>query len=189
MKKSASISMLLFLCSCAYQEIETVQLKNRFDEAEARQLMKSGKNTIEGSAVLRQSNGGIQKCSGNVVALFPATKYAAERIEYLYGNSIEGSWEANRLTGQLNRKYVFNPDEKNYNKYVKYTKCDVDGFFSFSNVADGSFFVIAEVIWSAFNGKNNLSYGGALMQKVTVKGGAVKKIVLSSTPLPQSYQN
>ena len=181
MKKVFLVCAMLFLCSCAGPRIVT--LTESFDENQAKELMKSGKNTIEGSAVFRQDNGGIQKCAGLPVILVPATKYAQERINILYGNGsggkiIEGVRQITAY-GQY-ENVTLSPDIDTFHKYFKETVCDVDGKFSFKNVADGSFFIITEIVWNIpVNKYQSYSYGGTLLQKVNVKGGERKTVILS----------
>jgi hypothetical protein len=171
MKKLYIFSVLLFLSSCVTPP-KTIVLNEKFNEAEAQRLLKPGKNTIEGSAVWRQLNGGIQKCSGYKVDLLPSTKYAEERMKHLYGNAERGI--------NQNRVFIFQPNEEKYHKLVRTTYCDIDGKFSFENVQDGTFFITTQILWEVqVNQYTTQTYGGVLMQKVTVKGGEKKKIVLS----------
>ena len=163
--------MLFALCSCASNQIA---LTESFDETAAeKQIYKEGKNVIEGSAVWREKNGNIQKCSGYQVSLYPITKYAEERVNHLYGNLQRGAREAKK------EKIVFVPDEIMFHKLSKKTICDVDGKFAFEDVADGDYFAVTKILWGNPEKPEEQTEGGNLMQKVSVKGGKKIKIVLS----------
>ena len=171
MKKIGVMFALFALCSCASAPV--VQLTETFDEAEAGKLMKDGKNTILGSAVWREKNGHIQKCSGYQVTLYPATKYAEERMVALYGSAERGSREIGK------DKVVFAPDELNFYQLSKKSVCDVDGKFEFEDIADGDYIVETKIVWGNPEEPDMQTEGGKLIQKVSVKGGKKVKIVLS----------
>lgn len=173
MKKLFLMFLFIFLSACTITP-KQIELKNKFDVNEAKRLMKDGKNTIKGSALLRQVGGGIQTCAGEVVTLFPFTKYAEERMSYLYANTERGYYN-------FHRSFIFNPNEAAYAVFVKREYCDVDGRFTFEKVADGTFFVVAPVRWSVVLNQYGATQaqGGILMQKVTVKNGEMKRVVLS----------
>lgn len=172
MKKLFLMFLFVFLSACTITP-EQIELKNKFDVNEAKRLMKDGKNTIKGSALLRQVDGGIQTCAGEKVILFPFTKYAEERMSYLYANTERGY--------NSHRSFIFNPDEADYAVFVKKEYCDVDGRFTFKKVADGTFFVVTPVRWNVVLNQYGATQaqGGILMQKVTVKNGETKRVVLS----------
>lgn len=181
MKKVFLVCAMLFLCSCAGPRIVT--LTEPFDENQAKELMKSGKNTIEGSAVFRQDNGGIQKCAGLPVILVPVTKYAQERANALYGDGDKREIVAGvrypMFTGQY-YNVTLSPDIHAYQHYYKETTCDIDGKFLFTNIADGDFFILSEITWLVPNAAHGTdTNGGVLLQKVNVKGGERKTVILS----------
>ena len=170
MKKSILVFAGLALSSCAS---DPVLLTEAFDEAEAEEQIKDGKNTIEGSAVWREKKGGVQKCSGYRVYLYPATKYAEERAKHLFGERKNGSREASK------EKVVFIPDEKAFHRLSRRTVCDVDGKFEFENVGDGDYFLTTKIVWGNPDEPDEQTEGGNLMQKISVKGGQKIKVVLS----------
>lgn len=145
-----------------------VYIKSQFNEKKARKLLDIGVNTIKGSALIRQKGGGIVTCAGNTVSLIPVTKYAKERIKAFYGSSQKGF-------SSIYNRIVFKKNSNKYLKLVKNTQCDAQGYFEFNNVANGSFFITTLVSWRV----GYTSQGGSLMQKVKVKNGEVKNIVLS----------
>lgn len=167
-----SVFMMSLLSACQMYTPEHV-MKNEFDIEQARNLMKSGNNKIIGNAFFRQQGGGVVTCAGNTVTLIPATNYAEERMSYLY-NSKEKGLNPVHYGDNLLREYKFVPDSTNYHALMKETVCDSSGIFKFNNIADGSFFITVAVDWRA-----QYTNGGVLMQKVAVKNGETKEVIMA----------
>lgn len=189
MKKTAILvvaTALAFLAGCAAPP-KQIALQSEFDADEARRLLAKGNNTIKGSALMRQLNGGVVTCAGGAVSLRPATAYAHERITHLYGNAIKGVgyYRPAGIYGQVNYpetwgNVYFTDTAPEYAELGKQTTCDAQGFFEFTDVADGAFFVITGIHWQVVISQYVREWqGGALMHKVEVKGGETKKVVLS----------
>jgi hypothetical protein len=148
-----------------------IKIEQEFDVAEARALMAKGTNSIHGSALARQRGGGVVTCAGNEVILTPATEYAAERMLAIYGDGERGY---NPASG--GKRIVFEDQHPLYEFFTETVLCDVQGFFKFDNVADGTFYIVSEVVWGSVGAGNQ---GGSMMQEVTLKGGESKEIVLA----------
>lgn len=69
---------------------------------------------------------------------------------------------------------TFSPDVDAYKVLQKTTRCDAQGFFKFEKLADGEYYVTAEVIWKVAYEMQ----GGVIAMLVNVKGGETKDIVL-----------
>ena len=54
------------------------------------------------------------------------------------------------------------------------TTCDAQGRFKFENLKDGEYYVSSQIVLLV----QSFPEGGVLMQKVSVKGGETKEIVL-----------
>ncbi len=167
MLKRFTLAMTIasLLTGCAAQ---TVMVQAPFDAEQAAALVKPGVNIISGSALIRQNGGGVVTCAGLPILLVPKTAYASERIKAIYGNTQRGHNPAHRAI-------QFEPDVQSYGRLQRNTLCDAQGNFSFSDVADGSFYVIANITWNV----GGSIQGGGLMQAVTVSGGASQEVVLS----------
>lgn len=166
MKKILIAAIPLILAGCA--TTKPVELTNNFNAKEASFINKSGKNTIKGNAFLRQNGGGVVTCAGNDVMLIPVTAYSQERMRHIYKLDNIG------FLPVYSERVTFANDQKEYASMIKYTKCDSDGNFEFDNIANGSYYVVAHVIWQV------RSYqGGALMKKVNVKNGKTEKIIMT----------
>lgn len=178
-KKLFMLLPLFFLEACQlYPKIQIYNIKSPFDEKEAEKLMKPGKNTIIGNSFLRMRNGGIITCAGYKVTLIPVTAYAEERMLMLYNNKTKG-FNPLVYNGQHLRKYQFEPEWAAYSDFTKETMCDSSGNFKFNNIADGSFYILTNVNWETPSQYNTIMNGGTLMEKITVKNGETKEIVIS----------
>lgn len=173
MKSYAVVSVVLasvLLSGCA--TVRDVNLSSNFDPDEAKELLKKGDNSIEGSALIRQAGGGVVTCAGQPVILVPATQYARERIEAIYGSSSGGFKPEFPVV-----RHSFTNDNPKYKKLTKHSFCDAQGRFVFKHVADGDFYLTTRIIWHV------ASYGppegGALAGFVSLSGGEEKDVVLS----------
>ena len=173
------------ITSCSAPK-KIVNLNSVFDEEEAKRILEDGNNTIKGSAVIRQAGGTVVTCAGCEVLCYPATDYAQERINVIYGNtekaykklSRDYSRPENRNKGYFDKdpKYVFIPDYEKYHYYRKKSIGNSQGFFEFENLKDGNYFIITTIVWGF--GYPEI-YGGTLMLRVEIRDGETKKIVLA----------
>jgi len=147
-----------------------------FDPAEVAWSKMPGKNTIEGSAALRTRGGEVRTCAGGAAQLIPSSAYADERVRLTYGDNQRGFHST--TTGSfevLSRPPV--ADDKytpTYQASMRNANCDAQGAFSFSSIPDGTWYVTVKVEWEVAS----QTQGGWLMQKVELKGGETKKLVL-----------
>jgi hypothetical protein len=117
--KKIIVTLLFVITGCA----TVVKTNNKFDPEEFKaKLNAKGVNTIAGSALIRQLNGGVVTCAGQRVALIPVTAYSIERFNAIYGNDIRGF-------NPVGKKFKFEPDYPEYTKLQKETICDAQGFF------------------------------------------------------------
>lgn len=156
------LAVALALCGCATQRI--VALPDTFDEVQAAAMLAPGKNTIKGSAVMRQRGGGVVTCAGLAVRLIPATQYAKQRMAQIYGS-----------TNFARQSVRFEPESPGYNAAIRSSVCNAQGFFSFESLSDGEFFITTVVAWQV----GYAVEGGALMARVAVAGGETKEITLA----------
>lgn len=171
-KLGVFISSIATLSACANlpQEKPVVHITvATFDKSTTEKLVAEGKNTIKGSALIRQQGGGVVTCAGQKIMLTPATEYSSERISTIYGNKERGFISARTPP------IYFQPNVPEYFELSRTTICDAQGYFKFEKVADGDFFVTGAIIWMVGYSKS----GGNLMQRVSVSKGELKEIVLS----------
>lgn len=166
MKFLITIAFLFCITACGtVSEIRTVNVRQPFDGAQAERMIAAGPNTIYGSALMRQRGGGVVTCAGSEIILVPATEYAKQRMASIFGSS------------NFSRTAVkFQPDVAEYKDLVRKTKCNVQGQFTFEQVADGEFFISSTVVWAV--GYN--AQGGNMIERVTVKNGQRKEVTLAN---------
>lgn len=63
--------------------------------------------------------------------------------------------------------------------FVRQARCDAQGNFQFSGLADGAYFVTSTVTWEAPTEAGLEMQGGALMQRFEVKGGQSPHLILT----------
>jgi hypothetical protein len=151
----AVIGVALALSACVERKPATVA----FSVEEAAFIRKTGTATITGHAFRTKPSGVVVNAAGEVVRLIPATAYARERFENLYGK----------------RKYVphrayprdDSPDPA-YGDYTRTTKAESNGRFIFQNVAPGAYYLTTQIIW----GDEDALFreGGSVYDSVTVTG-------------------
>lgn len=133
-----------------------------------------GQNTIVGVAQLRAGDGVSRSCAALPVRLAPDSSYTRERVQMLYGDADSAfvtATEAKQARAQPGAKV-----SPNYEKSLKAVKCDAQGRFTFKNLPDGTYYVMAPVVWRGKLGE--VSEGGFFMQRVTVEGGETARLAM-----------
>lgn len=155
-------------------------INSQFDAGEVAWARVPGNNTIKASAVLRQAGGGVITCAGFEAHMFPVSTYSTERVTALYGSSTKGMWRAPYET-----QAQLPPAPFEYEELGQTEACDPQGYVTFSNLADGAYFVLMQVTWQVPTGNQYFNrmdeQGGWLMQRVVVKGGEERTIVLTQS--------
>ena len=138
----------LFITSCATPGVPYTYINKYETETLPKIDNTKGSNTVSGSAFLRQGGGGIVNCAGNSVVLrkqnadLGITRNAYAK-EYLALSSADRS-----VTTTDPRLIQFERDLAGIrNSQNKTTTCDVDGKFTFYNVAPGNYTVKTKVYW------------------------------------------
>lgn len=147
-----------------------VTLTSTFDKAQAEKMLLPGKNQIKGSALIRQRGGGVVTCAGMPVTLIPATTYATERIKAIYIIDNDAFSPVRGFGG-----VTFTPENLEYESLVKTTTCDAQGYFKFTDIADGTFYINSRIVWTVGYSQQ----GGDLIKKIEVKNGNTYEVVLS----------
>lgn len=174
MKRIMVATLILATSACGSMVKPAAPMVSAFDASEIAWAKEPGRNTLRASALLRQNGGGVVTCAGKNMDLIPASSYSRERMSRIYGSTSRGFWQP--------LMFDFNPrvpaPEPAYLQAHVSRVCDPQGFVTFSNLADGEYFVTTEVTWST--GTNYSYEGGLLMQHVQVEGGETKEIVLTN---------
>lgn len=151
---------------------DATSLSATFDAKEAEFVKRQGATRVDGHAFLKLPSGKPIFAVGETVRLIPATAYARERFEKLYGSAKFVA--AANYPAQL-------PADPAYGDYMRLTKSESSGRFSFENVAPGTYFVSTAVVWKPEG--EFLPRGGAVYEMVTVTGKEEKpiKLILNGT--------
>lgn len=171
--KTATFGLALFLSGCATTPPAPPV---PFDATGLEWAKGKGNNSVSGDAVLRTRGGDVKTCAGLDVKLLPVSDYTRAMAARHYGAGD---------SGYLDRGYVFvSPPAwaTEMEPYVRRKRCNAQGQFSFTDLPEGDYYVIATVIWEAPTG-GRYSYmatqGGDLLQKITLRAGASENITLS----------
>lgn len=140
----------------------------KFDRNLVEELLGPGPATIKGSALVFTPEGGVVSCAGRRVTLAPVTDYSTEVITLRFGDEDAAYCDISKLPNVS--------EDPDYHKYgLRHTLCDVQGYFEFSGLKPGDYYITAKILW----GQESEPLGGMLMRKVSVKGGNTVEIVLS----------
>ena len=138
----------------------------RFDPKSAEYILKGGRGRIEGQAFLKRDYGRLVTAAGERVFLIPATAYAVERFDRMFGGE-RRSYYGNQ---------VEDPPAEYFN-YRREAKVDMTGKFAFESVAPGRYIVATRVFWT--EPKSFLTHGGAMYDIVDVKNDATTTAIVS----------
>lgn len=161
-----TLSLILLIGGCALPA-RTVYVNSNFNAQKAERLTRPGPNTIRGRAFVNLPGGEAFSCDGHSVRLIPATRYATERIKYQFRSTRDGFIRSRHLQ--------FEPTYTAYRKNIRETHCNERAEFVFENVADGTFYLIVDMV----RFKNRIRQGGILMKQVSVSGGESVDVILS----------
>jgi hypothetical protein len=148
-------TVALLLSGCA----QTAQLSSSFNQQEAQYIRTKGKAQISGQLFLRRNDGVVVYGAGSTVSLIPSTGYARERIKAIYGAA-----KYRAATVPLK----FENEDPAYAEFIRTTKADGQGNFSFTEVAPGDYFVSGLVTWCVPSQLGCLTQGGALMENAKI---------------------
>ena len=133
-----------------------VKMQTKFDYSEHEPYAKPGENGISGQAFVRQQEDSVVTCAGSRVLLVPATSYFREMFWHMI---IAGSEPEPPETPYPSLKSM-----------IRRTQCDAQGNFSFSEIPDGTWFILTEV---------NAREGGVLITEVTLSNGRIIQVLLT----------
>jgi len=183
---AAVILGLAFLGGCASPTV-IVTPSASFNAAKARKLLEPGTNEVSGKVLLRLTSGGALSCTGGIVRLIPLTPYAEEWAELTYYQQPAESTTPPDLaylpkSPKPSKEVRANPL---FMATTREVPCDREGQFRMDQVADGDYFVEAQLIWQQdiydevnfFHGRTYFSKEGTVLKRVHLQGG--KPVVLN----------
>ncbi len=137
-----------------------------FDQKSSEYILKSGSGRIDGQAFLKRDYGRLVTAAGERVFLIPATAYAVERFDRMFGGD--------------RRSYYGNQVDEPPPEYLTYrreTKVDMGGKFAFEKLAPGRYIVATRVFWT--EPKSFFTHGGAMYDVVDVKNDETATAIIS----------
>lgn len=142
------LTAVLLLTGCAVQRIP-------FNEAEYAALPKTGDKVVSGAVFLVDQLEEKQVGAQSEITLEPVTSYSTQWFEASY----------------LGNRTLAAPDQR-YNQYVRKTKADQEGNFTFEQVAPGEYYLSGLVKWKAATCSGNVvSKKIPIAQKLSVAEG------------------
>lgn len=166
--KKCAISFVAFGALSACYTMEPMTL-SAFSAADAEYINTAGSAQVKGNAFLRQNGGGVVTCAGEEVWFMPATQYSDELIEAWFGS-------ANYTSYFMPRTAEIDPAFWNY---VKKSRCDSEGRFTFNDLSDGRYYVITAVRWSVPGRYSSNEQGGHMYELATITAGQDVDVIMS----------
>jgi hypothetical protein len=167
MKKFIVIVASLLLAACVTQPVQLTWTPIDFDEAEYAALQTVGTGVVRGSLFGRTVGGDVKLGAGQVVRLFPATKYTQQRYRE--------QWIGGRMATKS--------EDPRYIKYVRETTVGVDGKFEFRSIPPGEYFAVSTVYWTAITrttyGPISETQGGLVVKRFVVANDQTADVVLA----------
>ena len=153
-------------CLSALTACQTAAIRSRFDSVSAERALRKGTGRIDGQAFLRRDYGRLVTAAGERVFLIPATSYAVERFNSMFGGDM--------------RSYFGNDVEEppaDYYRHRRETKVDMSGKFVFEDLSAGRYIVATRIFWN--EPKSYVARGGAIYDIVEVKADETTSAVIS----------
>lgn len=164
------IATALALSACSWQDNRWLP-REVFNPADVAWSQAPGPNTISGQALYTSLAGDMRVCANQTVRLVPASAYARQRFLELYGSDVSGL-----SNGKSFGPYGPDRSDPRYLTSARSTTCDAAGNFKFDGVANGTYYVLSTMVWSANNPVD--SPGSASFKRVQVKDGQTVEISL-----------
>ena len=162
----ASVTVLgMSLALVACQSVPRPPQTTAFSAEEAAFIRKPGRGIVAGHAFRTRTTGSVVNAAGEVVRLVPATAYARERFEQLYG---KGKFLPVA-------RYPANDEvDPAYAELTRTVKSDARGRFRFEGVPPGRYYVTTQVVW----GEGSKREGGSVYDTVTLTGRETEPVDL-----------
>lgn len=156
------------------QSTQHVEIHSTYNPDEIAYMKIPGNNTVKVNAFLRQRDGGNVTCAGNQIILLGVSTYATERLTAVFGSVTNPRLYRGRVILPA-------PPDPRYREDTVEKTCDSNEWTTFENVADGDYYLTANVVWETATGYNaSMEWNGVgLMRKVSVSGGETVEVIVS----------
>ena len=130
----------------------------------------AGAGALGGRVGYHAVSGERWTCSGQTIALIPATRYSAARMIVLYGSQDRAVVPAATVKGRNAERPGID-----YGRFVRTATCDAHDAFSFAGLPPGPYFLVARARPPGHAGGS--SEGVVVMQRVDVAPGPTRIVV------------
>ncbi len=113
-------------------------VESGFNPQEFAWSVNGGPGAVAGKVAYRSVSGERWTCSGQTIALIPATRYSSERMQVLYGSQGRALVPA----AEVRSRNATQPGV-DYGRYVRTATCDARDAFSFARLPVGGYFLVA----------------------------------------------
>ncbi|MEM7489983.1 MAG: hypothetical protein AAF390_12760 [Pseudomonadota bacterium] len=161
MRLALLLLLTLLLVSCGF-----MRAPPSYDPEDADFIRETGTASLSGTAAFPTPDGPVS-CAGRAVSLIPASRYARAVVRRDFGSARGGRAEAVDAA-RVTHPAAFRFDQKT-------ALCDAEGRFAFVGIADGTYYVVAEILWA---GDGVLPEGGVLAERVRIRRGRNARVVL-----------
>ena len=142
-------------------------MEGGFSPQEFAWSVNGGPGEIGAHVAYRSVSGERWTCAGQVIALIPATRYSAERMQALYGSQGRAVVPA----AEVRSRNAAQPGV-DYGRYVRTATCDSHDGFGFARLPVGPYFLIARARPRGHNaGPND---GVVIMQRLDIGPGLTR---------------
>lgn len=171
----------LFISGCS-QGLLSITLPVAFDEKESHRHLRPGFNTVQSRINFRKSFGGSANCIGGLVTLVPATPYAIAWMSEFYANP-DISWPVGKsaFMEKNHPQYFVIAETEAFTAASRQTLCNTDSRFDFRNLADGDYFIMANVQWRYWGHPPEV---GSLVTRFSLAGGEHKTLIWPEGLIP-----
>lgn len=138
----------------------------RFEPKAAEYALRKGSGRVDGQAFLRRDYGRLVTAAGERVFLIPATAYATERFERMFGGDRRSYFGAE-----------VEPPPEEYYRFRRETKIDMSGRFTFEDLSPGRYIVATRVYWT--EPQSFFTRGGAMYDVIDVKDDETTTAIIS----------
>lgn len=182
-------TLAVVVSSCAIQQKPKLVLTHPYDASEVQKLSNlRGKNKLIVNGFLRTNNGEVKTCAAMTVYLKPLTARNEEIAQKVFGNIEGGIILYDSVTGDNTSPYSGIEGEEELLKLPNYNRtetCNSDARATFNNVADGTYYVAADIVWQVhrvdwLGTQRVAAEGGSIMRRVAVRGGETKEVILTN---------
>ncbi|MDR1039853.1 MAG: hypothetical protein LBR80_06715 [Deltaproteobacteria bacterium] len=168
-----SIAMLMAFCaSCA----KIASARKPFVASDAEYILKSGNNTLDVNAFLRQRGGTVVLCAASQIELWPVTDFSRALVKDMVGSEDGGEYGGG--SGQSSMTIEDSEQVRRLREYARVQVCNSDGHAVFTGIPDGDYYLYIHLSWEdltytffPYTTPRYVKTGSHLVDMVSLRGG------------------